>query len=194
VHHTLPSGLQNETSFRATIPQPARNERRKRMATRQIPVQRFSVVSTKPFRTVLSALEAVIGRPEMGAFRKGLSAAKSEAELEKIVNAAVGASGLMEFARFELGEILRKEPGTGGRESLRLAVGNPLVMKEMVKRVPDAGSYAPVTILLDERPDGVHLSYDRMAGFLESYGNRDALKVAQDLDAKVEALMTAAAT
>jgi len=194
VHLTVWPGLQNETSFQATIPQAARNERRKRMATRQIHVQRFSVVSSKPFRTVLSALEAAIGRPDMGAFRKGLSAAKSEVELKNIVNAALGASGLMEFARFELGEVLRKEPGAGTRESLRLVVGNPLVMKEMVKNVPDAGSYAPVTILVDERPDGVHLSYDRMASFLDSYGNRDALKVARDLDAKVEALMTAAAT
>jgi hypothetical protein len=29
-------------------------------------------------------------------------------------------------------------------------------MKEMVKHVPDAGSYAPVTVLVDERADGVH--------------------------------------
>jgi Domain of unknown function DUF302 len=136
------------------------------MTTRQIHVQRFSIVSSKPFRGVVSALEAAIGRPDMGAFRKGLSAAKSEAELEQIVNAAVGASGLMEFARFDFGGVVRKEPGAGTRESLRLVVGNPLVMKELVKRVPDAGSYAPVTILVDERSDGVHLSYDRMASFL----------------------------
>ena len=58
---------------------------------------------------------------------------------------------------------------------------------------PIAGSYAPVTILIDERSDGVHLSYDEMAGFLASYGSAEALKVAQDLDSKVEALLTAAA-
>jgi hypothetical protein len=63
----------------------------------------------------------------------------------------------------------------------------------MVQHVPDAGSYAPVTILIDERPDGVPLSYDRMASFLATYGNPEALKVAQDLDAKVEALLGAAA-
>jgi hypothetical protein len=28
-------------------------------------------------------------------------------------------------------------------------------MKEMAKHVPDAGSYAPVTVLVDERTDGV---------------------------------------
>jgi hypothetical protein len=30
-------------------------------------------------------------------------------------------------------------------------------MKEMAKTVPDADSYAPITILVDERADGVHL-------------------------------------
>ena len=63
----------------------------------------------------------------------------------------------------------------------------------MVNVVPDAGSYAPVTILIDERPDGVHLSYDRMASFLAPYGSPEALAVARDLDAKVESLLATAA-
>ena len=67
-------------------------------------------------------------------------------------------------------------------------------MQAMVKDVADAAAYAPVTILVDERPDGVHLSYDRMASYLRSYGNEDALRVATSLDAKVEALLLAAAS
>jgi len=74
-----------------------------------------------------------------------------------------------------------------------LVLGNPLIMKEMAKLVPDAGSYAPVTVLVDERPDGVHLSYDRMQSFLKPYGNAAAVKVAKDLDAKVETLLASAA-
>jgi hypothetical protein len=62
-------------------------------------------------------------------------------------------------------------------------------MKEMAKRVPDAGSYAPVTVLVDERADGVHISYDRMSSLLAPYENPDALKVARELDAKVEHLL-----
>jgi len=76
---------------------------------------------------------------------------------------------------------------------IRFVIGNPLIMKEMAKRVPDAGSYAPVTILIDERPDGVHLSYDRMASFLAPYQNAAALNVARELDAKVEGLLASAA-
>jgi len=98
----------------------------------------------------------------------------------------------MEVARFDLGEILRKERAAAPR-SLRLVAGNPLIMKQMVEHVPDASSYAPVTILIDERPDGVHLSYDRMASLLVSYGSAEALQVARDLDSKVENLLTTAA-
>jgi len=34
---------------------------------------------------------------------------------------------------------------------IRFLIGNPLIMRQMVQHVPDAGSYAPVTILIDER-------------------------------------------
>jgi hypothetical protein len=46
---------------------------------------------------------------------------------------------------------------------------------------------------VDERADGVHLSYDRMASLLAPYGNDEALNVARDLDAKVEDLLRQAA-
>jgi uncharacterized protein (DUF302 family) len=99
----------------------------------------------------------------------------------------------MAFVRFDSGDILRKERAAQGPRMLRLVVGNPLIMKEMAKVVPDAGSYAPVTILIDERDDGVHLSYDSMASLLAPYANEVALVVARDLDAKIESLLETAA-
>jgi CRISPR/Cas system-associated protein endoribonuclease Cas2 len=42
---------------------------------------------------------------------------------------------------------------------------------------------------VDERQDGVHVSYDRMASLLTPYGNLDALAVARELDAKMEYLL-----
>ena len=159
----------------------------------QIQVERVSVTSSRPFSEVVSRLETAVGRPDMNAFGKSVTAARSEAELEAVVHAATGPSGLMEFMRLDLGEVLRKERGAAAPRTLRLLVGNSLIMKQMVNVVPDAGSYAPVTILIDERPDGVHLSYDRMASFLAPYGSPEALAVAQDLDAKVESLLATAA-
>jgi uncharacterized protein (DUF302 family) len=113
--------------------------------------------------------------------------------VEKIVTTEIGPSGFMEFMRFDHGMIVGKERGVGTPRMVRFVVGNPLVMKQMVEHVPDAGSYAPVTILVDERPDGVHLSYDTMASCLTPYESPEAMRVAKDLDSKVRALITAAA-
>jgi hypothetical protein len=104
------------------------------MQTRQINVQRWTIISHKPFDVVVAAVE---GRPKM----------------------------------------------------VRLIVGNPLIMQSMARLVPDAGSYAPVTVLIDQRPDGVYLSYDEMASFLSPYGSAEALIIARDLDAKVKRLL-----
>jgi len=163
------------------------------MPVKLINVQRYSVTSSKPFSDVVTALEAAIGHPDMNAFRKDVASTKTYAELEAVVHKAVGVSGFMEFIRFDHSHIVRKERGENAPRNLRLVLGNPLIMKRMVEHVPDAGSYAPVTILIDERSDGVRLSYDRMASFLAPYGSPEALKVAQELDAKVEALLTTAA-
>jgi uncharacterized protein (DUF302 family) len=160
------------------------------MATKEIVVQRFSVTSSRPFESVAAVIEAAVGHPNMNEFPNGIAAAQTYAELEKFIQSGLGESGLMEFVRFDPGAVLRKGIGPDGPRMLRFLIGNPLVMKEMAKHVPDAGSYAPVTILIDERPDGVHLSYDTMESLLASYGNEDALKVARDLDAKVERLLT----
>jgi uncharacterized protein (DUF302 family) len=163
------------------------------MTTREIKVERFSVTSSRGFDDVVATLKAAIGHPDMKSFSENIAAAKTFAKVEEIVHGAIGPSGLMEFARLDLGEVLRKRNGAAAGRSLRLLVGNPVIMSQMVQHVPDAGSYAPVTVLVDERPDGVHLSYDRMASFLAAYGNPEALKVAQDLDSKVEALLVTAA-
>jgi hypothetical protein len=48
-------------------------------------------------------------------------------------------------------------------------------------------------ISVDERADGVHLSYDRMTSLLAPYENRDALEVARDLGRKVQDLLGCAA-
>jgi uncharacterized protein (DUF302 family) len=163
------------------------------MNIREIQIQRFTVVSSDTFDAVVARLDTQLGHPDMPAFRKKLFEARDLAEMEQIVNPVTQPNGIMEFARFDLGEILRKENGTDKPRVLRIVAGNPLIMKEMVKHIPDAGSYAPVTIIIVERADGIHISYDSMASHLAPYGNDDAMRVARELDAKIVAIMHAAA-
>jgi uncharacterized protein (DUF302 family) len=160
---------------------------------RRVELERFSLPTSKSLEQVVAALNAAIGHPNIKEFWESAHRAKSMAELESVVQASVGSTGLMLFVEFDHGAVVRKGTDHDKPRILRLLIGNPLIMREMAKQVPDAGSYAPVTVLIDERPDSVHLSYDRMASFLKPYGNAEALKVAKDLDEKVEALLASAA-
>jgi uncharacterized protein (DUF302 family) len=156
---------------------------------RKVEVERFTVISARPFDEVVAAIKISIGNPNMTDFWKSMQEVTSATELDAAIQPVLGRAGLMLFVEFDHGMIVRKGTQRQSSKIIRLVLGNPLIMKEMAKHLPDAGSYAPVTVLVDERADGVHLSYDRMASLLASYGNGDALNVARDLDAKVEDLL-----
>src|ERR1700730_12087009 len=136
------------------------------MPPRRIEVERFSVTTSKPFEDVVAALKAGVGQLDLVAFAAESQAPRAFAELERVINRRMGPTGLMLFLEFDHGAVLRKETGLDVPKIVRLVTGNPLLMKEMAKHVPEAGSYAPVTVLVDERRDGVHLSYDRMVSLL----------------------------
>jgi uncharacterized protein (DUF302 family) len=160
---------------------------------RKIETERFSLTTSKPFDEVIAAVNAAIGHPDMAEFGRSTHEAHSFAELKSAVEKGLSKVGLMLFMQLDHGAIVRKETGREIPKMIRFIIGNPLIMKEMAKHVPDTGSYAPVTVLVDERADGVHLSYDKMASFLAPYGNSAALEVARDLDRKIEDLLREAA-
>lgn len=156
---------------------------------KKIEIERFSLTSSKPFDQVVEAINAAIGHPDMAEFARSTHEAHSFAELKSAVEKGLSKAGLMLFMQLDHGAVIQKETGQDTPRIIRLLIGNPLIMKEMARYVPDAGSYAPVTVLVDERADGVHISYDRMASLLAPYGNADALNTARALDSKVEEIM-----
>ena len=171
---------------------PTKKRVKPKMQTHQVNVQRWSITSRKPFDAVLAAVEEAIGRPNMVEFTAKVAAATTFEEMRNVINESVSEIGLMEFMRLDHGAVLAKAGVDGDPKSVRLIMGNPLIMQSMARLVPDAGSYAPVTVLIDQRPDGVHLSYDEMASFLAPYGNADTLRIARDLDAKVKRVLESA--
>ena len=78
------------------------------MSIKQITVQRFSLVSRKPFEEVMAVITAAIGRPNMQLFQQEIAAAETEATLKELVQKAIGASDLMEFMRLDMGTVSRK--------------------------------------------------------------------------------------
>ena len=161
---------------------------------RNIQVERFSLTTSKSFDEIVAGVNAAVGHPDMAEFARSSREARSFAELKSAVENGLSDAGLMLFMQLDHGAVLRKETGRDTPRIIRFIIGNPLIMKEMAKHVPDAGSYAPVTVLVDERADGVHLSYDKMESFLAPYENAAALEVARELDRKVERILQQAAT
>jgi len=159
----------------------------------KIEVERFSLTSSRPFDEVLASIKGAVGHPDMVEFQKRTAAAPTFPEFETMVREGLGKTGLMLFMELDHGAVIRKATDRDRPRMARLIMGNPLIMQQMARHVPDAGSYAPVTVLVDERSDGVHISYDRMVSLLAPYRNSDALAVARDLDKKVEALLSEAA-
>ena len=162
------------------------------MTTKKIAVERATFVSKRAFDDVLGRLDKGIGRTNFGELSRRMNGTATLEEYESIVHGAVGSAELMEFMRLDLGAVLQRYPAVRAYRIVRIIAGNPLIMKQMVEHVPDAGSYAPVTILVFERKDGVHVSYDTMASYLADCGSEKALQVAKDLDAKVLRLLTEA--
>ena len=162
------------------------------MTTKKIVVERVSFVSKRSFEEVLSLLDKGIGRKSYAELGEQMLMAPTFEEFSAVVNGAVKSADLMEFLRLDLGMPLRKDPAVKAYKIVRIIAGNPLIMKQMTVHVPDAGSYAPVTILVYEREDGVHVSYDLMASYLADCGSDAALQVARDLDGKVVRLLTEA--
>jgi uncharacterized protein (DUF302 family) len=158
-----------------------------------VEVERFSLISSRPIDKILAVIKAAVGHPDMVEFVKTTAAARTYSEFQSTVGEGLGKTGLMLFMELDHGSVIRKATGRDKPRMVRLIMGNPLIMQQMARHVPDAGSYAPVTVLVDERLDGVHISYDRMASLLAPYRNSEALAVARDLDKKVETLLSRAA-
>ena len=162
------------------------------MPVTQITVERLSLISDKPFESVLAAIRSGIGHPDMSKLWEEIRSADSFHRVEAIVTAALGPTGLMQFGEFDDGGFIRKDRGAGTPQAMRLLIGNLLIMKQMTELLPDAAAYAPVTVLIDERAGKVHISYDRMASLLSAYNSPGATKIAEALDAKIEALIDTA--
>jgi len=134
-------------------------------------MERLSLVTSRLFDEVIAGIKTSIAHRNLAEFLTETRQTPSVSKLESKVRKVLGRAELMLFFEFDHGDIVRKGTGSDTPRIIRLLIGNPLIMKQMSKHVPDASAYAPVTVLIDERDDGVHLSYDRMASLLAPYGS-----------------------
>jgi uncharacterized protein (DUF302 family) len=155
----------------------------------EVLVRRHVLESERSFSSVLEGIFSGITQPDISQLFSQLAASTSYEEFSSLVREAQGSAGLMLFMRLDLDHALALDPQAGdraGRRLIRLIAGNPVTMGEMTRHVPDAGSYAPVTILVQELADGrTRVAYDAVASEIAPYRNAAASDVAERLDAEV---------
>jgi hypothetical protein len=159
----------------------------------EIPVRRHVIDTQQPFSDVLDGIFAGISQPDIEGLFGQLEASTSYQQYRSLVQQAQGSAGLMRFWRLDLDNALALDPQAAGRAGLRLVrliAGNPVTMGEMTRHVADAGSYAPVTILIQQLPGGgTRVAYDTVASEIAPYHDAAASEVAQRLDAEVLGLL-----
>jgi hypothetical protein len=162
-----------------------------------VSVRRHVLTSERPFQVVLDGIFAGISQPDIGELFGRLAASSSYEEFSALVGQAEGSAGLMRFLQLDDDHALALDPQGGqqaGRRLVRLIAGNPVTMGQMTRHLPAAGSYAPVTILIQELADGgTQVAYDTVASAIAPYGNVAASQVAQRLDTEVLGLLRRAA-
>jgi uncharacterized protein (DUF302 family) len=159
----------------------------------EVVVRRHVFTSERPFPAVLDGIFGGISQPDIGQLFGQLAASTSYEEFSSLVQQAQGSAGLMRFLQLDLDQALTLDPQAGhqaGRRLVRLIAGNPVTMGQMTRHVPDAGSYAPVTILIQQTPDGgTRVAYDSVASEIAPYHDPAASKVAERLDTEVLGLL-----
>jgi hypothetical protein len=73
-----------------------------------VQIERFSLISSRPFDKILATIEAAIGHPEIVAFAKRTAAAPTFSDFESIVREGLGKTGLMLFMELDHGAVIRK--------------------------------------------------------------------------------------
>ena len=146
--------------------------------------------SERPFPAVLDGIFGGISQPDIAAlFGKLAVSASSYEEFSSLVRQAQGSAGLMRFLQLDLDTALALDPrarNQAGRRLVQLIAGNPVTMGQMTRHLPDAGSDAPVTVLIEELPGGgTRVAYDTVSSAIGLYGDAAASRVAERLDTEV---------
>jgi uncharacterized protein (DUF302 family) len=153
-------------------------------------VDHVRLATDRPFEEVARAFERQLGRfdPDVARALAGGGGAEG---IRARIEALAGPSGLMLFAAYDHGELLRLAGQQ--RKAVQYVVGNPLFALRMTQHDVRAGLYAPLRVLLYENEEGkTCLEYDRPSSLFGQFGDDRIAPTAAMLDRKLEALVATA--
>jgi len=148
-------------------------------------LQRYEIISSRPFDDVVRAIRAGLGHPDFAALVRKLPTLTDWTGFQAEVAANVGEAGLMVFMELDLGAVVALDPQAHPFKAIRIIAGNPVTMESMVRSTPGAGVFAPVTILIFESSDGVHIRYDSLSSAVGHELTDDSAPYALALDEEV---------
>ncbi|MBX9641495.1 MAG: DUF302 domain-containing protein [Mycobacteriaceae bacterium] len=144
--------------------------------------------SSKSYDDLVTALLSDIGRQPVPVSE--LTGTSGDwAAFQRTVESYEGPSGFMLFGLIDHGAWIA---GAGiERRALRVILGNPLIAITMLRHDVTAGLFAPVELLiLDEPGGGSSLTYVKPSSLMVIEPNPELLSAAEQLDAKLAALIT----
>ena len=150
------------------------------------------VDSVLSLERLVQKLRERMGRADMVQLRELARIAATEEEFAREVEARfVGRSGFMLFAELDHGAWLSRYGIR--RQVLRWILGNPLIAITMLRHDVTAGLFAPVEILLTDRPpeQGSTVTYLKPSSLVGT--NREVLEAARKLDTKLDSFILEAA-
>lgn len=160
--------------------------------SKAIQVMHVTYKTRAKFEDVVSRLEAQLGRHDVLAYQELVKDPKKAKDVEKIIAAQAGSSGLMIFAIYDHGSLLTIKKGKA-QNAKQYIIGNPLVAARMTEHDIGAALYAPLRMLVYQTSDGeVRIEYDLPSSLFGQFGNPDIDVVAKDLDRKMSHLVSGA--
>jgi uncharacterized protein (DUF302 family) len=142
--------------------------------------------SSKSYDELLAALLADIGDKPVPVNDIATTSGDWDSFRERI-ESHVGPSGFMLFGLFDHGAWITK--ADIDRRVLRVILGNPLIAITMLRHDVSAGLFAPVELLLTDEGEGSSLTYVKPSSLMVVEPNAELLSAAEELDAKLAALV-----
>jgi uncharacterized protein (DUF302 family) len=164
-------------------------------APRPLTIEHVVIASNQPYDKVLEGLASRMGSEE--GWRQTeqrvqeLTAAQAPlAQAEETIERQLGTSDFTIFKTVEHTPLHRLAGKTS--RAVQYMAGNPLLANQMSRIVPEVALYAPLHFVVYEDDAGkTFVAYDNFVSLLAQYQSEEINQVAQVVEQKLEALLTA---